>query len=415
MMPGQNQGAMRPDSPAMTELVLARSIGLFSLLLIFLALPDLLQNTGQPQPAGYVAFILAIPACTLATMVPRDRSNVRRFFAGAVAVLLLAGFLLWHLGVVGDGASPEARPWSWGIAGAGVGMAGVAGNIRWSGTYGVVFSVLVFLVPAMPAGSHRSWYNSWQDALLTLVMTAVIAAPIWALRRAVLESDRAAEAAVTSFAEGARADAVAVERLRLDALTHDIIMSTLTVAAQARVPEVQTAARMAAVDALEQLRAMKNDGDASDHGDLTIQSWLAGLGAATATYGAVLIVPEPLHACPKTVPAASARSIRQAATEAVRNSSKYAPGSSTTVTVTFTEPGGGRQGITVEITDHGPGFEVTQTLPERLGVRVSIIERMRDAGGCATLVSEPGHGTTVRLTWSPLTQGPQPQRSGTYG
>ena len=36
---------------------------------------------------------------------------------------------------------------------------------------------------------------------------------------------------------------------------------------------------------------------------------------------------------------------------------------------------------------------------ERLGVRVSIIERVANAGGIARVVSSPGQGTVVTLRW----------------
>jgi signal transduction histidine kinase len=36
---------------------------------------------------------------------------------------------------------------------------------------------------------------------------------------------------------------------------------------------------------------------------------------------------------------------------------------------------------------------------ERLGLRVSIEERMANVGGGAEVVSHPGHGTTVTVAW----------------
>ncbi|MGA7203596.1 MAG: ATP-binding protein [Specibacter sp.] len=390
---------IKPNTPGMTEMVLARSIGLFSLVLIALALPDLLQDSSSLS-AGYLSFVVAIPAFTIAAMIPRNRSGPRRFFAGLVAMLLLLGFLMWHLGVVGNGIAVDARPWSWGIAGAGVGLAGVAGSIRLAGGYGLLFSVLVFLVPAMPAGSNRGWHDSWQDALLTIVMTAVIVAPIWALRQAVRESDEAAEAAVAGFAVAARSEAVAMERRRIDTLTHDIIMSTLTVAAQATTPEVSEAARRGAQSALEQLEMIKHDGGTRERGELATAEWLGRLAASTGTFGAVLHVVGADGSRPATIPTNAARALTQAATEAVRNSSKYAPGSPATVSVSFSVPSRDKAEVAVEITDQGPGFDLAGIPLERMGVRVSIIERMKDARGNAVVLSEPGTGTTVRLKWS---------------
>ena len=61
--------------------------------------------------------------------------------------------------------------------------------------------------------------------------------------------------------------------------------------------------------------------------------------------------------------------------------------------------GTGPAGIEVEIGDAGAGFDPATVPTERLGVRVSIIERIASAGGHAEITSKPGHGTVVMLRW----------------
>lgn len=56
--------------------------------------------------------------------------------------------------------------------------------------------------------------------------------------------------------------------------------------------------------------------------------------------------------------------------------------------------------VTVTITDHGRGFELERVTGGR-GVKESIVQRMADAGGKASVTSEPGRGTIVRLEWEP--------------
>jgi signal transduction histidine kinase len=51
----------------------------------------------------------------------------------------------------------------------------------------------------------------------------------------------------------------------------------------------------------------------------------------------------------------------------------------------------------VFIKDRGPGFELSQVPADRLGVRESIIGRVRRHGGAAEVVSNPGQGTEIRL------------------
>jgi signal transduction histidine kinase len=61
----------------------------------------------------------------------------------------------------------------------------------------------------------------------------------------------------------------------------------------------------------------------------------------------------------------------------------------------------GGSGVTVTVEDDGVGFDPEAVEPGRLGVRVSIIERMVAVGGRASVESAPGSGTTVRLSWEP--------------
>lgn len=392
----------KPNTAELTELVLARCIGAFALVLIALALPDLLQGDGPHMSLDYAVFVFMIPSLTVAAMIPRKRGDVRRIFAGGAALMILAGFLLWHLAVIGNGLSADARPWSWGIAGAGIGLASVARNNRLAGIYGAVFAVLVLLIPLMPAGSMRSWAESWQDALLTVAMTAVIVAPIWALRLAVQESDRFAVEAVEKFAEVARFEAVRKEKRRIDALTHDIILSTLIVASQARTQVVQDAAGRAAIDALAQLEGLKHDAGALQGASVTVGDWLIGLGSAVAACGATLQMGG--AKCPQTalIPLEVAQALTQAANEAVRNSARHAPGARIELRPSFPghEPSAhGAAAVVLEIEDNGPGFDPETPQTERMGVAASIVGRMRDVQGGASVESRPGAGTLVRLHW----------------
>lgn len=56
------------------------------------------------------------------------------------------------------------------------------------------------------------------------------------------------------------------------------------------------------------------------------------------------------------------------------------------------------------VRDRGPGFDLAAVPPDRLGVRESIIGRMRRAGGSASVRRAPGGGTEVALTLSTPTR-----------
>jgi signal transduction histidine kinase len=53
--------------------------------------------------------------------------------------------------------------------------------------------------------------------------------------------------------------------------------------------------------------------------------------------------------------------------------------------------------VFVSVRDHGPGFDLDAVPPDRMGVRESVIGRMRRNGGTAVLRSAPEGGTVVEL------------------
>ncbi|MGP3966885.1 PspC domain-containing protein [Streptomyces sp. 6N223] len=84
----------------------------------------------------------------------------------------------------------------------------------------------------------------------------------------------------------------------------------------------------------------------------------------------------------------------QAAREAMVNAAKYG-GEGGPVRV-FAEVEG--RTVFVSVRDRGPGFDPDAVPADRMGVRESIIGRMRRNGGTARVRSTPGEGTEVELT-----------------
>ena len=97
-----------------------------------------------------------------------------------------------------------------------------------------------------------------------------------------------------------------------------------------------------------------------------------------------------------TVPAEIVEAIAESLSEAVRNSVRHA-GENVKRAVTVSM-GAGEINATVQ--DDGRGFNPRAVNPRRLGLRVSIVDRMeRLPGGSANIDTKPGSGTTVTLTW----------------
>lgn len=97
-----------------------------------------------------------------------------------------------------------------------------------------------------------------------------------------------------------------------------------------------------------------------------------------------------------SVPGQAIDALSMAMREAVRNATKYAESGTISVVVA---PGESRWVVTVD--DTGPGFEFDQVPTDRLGVRESLIGRMRGVGGDVSIRSRApeGRGTSVELLW----------------
>lgn len=97
------------------------------------------------------------------------------------------------------------------------------------------------------------------------------------------------------------------------------------------------------------------------------------------------------------VPAAAAEALSGAAGEVLRNVTAHAGVRDATVTARAHVSGG----VEVTISDQGAGFDPAQVGPLSRGLRHSVLGRLRAAGGDAEIISGPGQGTTVVLSWRP--------------
>jgi signal transduction histidine kinase len=88
-----------------------------------------------------------------------------------------------------------------------------------------------------------------------------------------------------------------------------------------------------------------------------------------------------------------------AAREAAVNAAKYAKGAPISVYAEVEVHGGKTQGAEVFVRDRGPGFDLDAVAADRMGIRESIVGRMRRHGGHGSIRTAPGEGTEVRIEW----------------
>ena len=97
------------------------------------------------------------------------------------------------------------------------------------------------------------------------------------------------------------------------------------------------------------------------------------------------------------LPASQGEAIRAAVAESLRNVARHSGAASARITARMAASGG----VTVTVSDQGAGFDPGSIPAGRIGVRESIVARLRLAGGTAHIASFPGQGTTIVLALPP--------------
>ena len=201
----------------------------------------------------------------------------------------------------------------------------------------------------------------------------------------------AAEAAVDRVA---RREAAIAERDRIARGIHDSVLQVLALVSSRGRALGGEAAELGALAADQEgaLRMLVSRSAADDdpgHGLLDVRALLEPF----ATSGISVSCPATAVLLTKT----AALAVAAATSEALDNVRLHAsPGARAWVLVEDEGPA-----VTVSIRDDGRGFAPGRLAEAagsgRLGVSQSIVGRMRDAGGTASLTSSPGNGTEVEL------------------
>ena len=231
----------------------------------------------------------------------------------------------------------------------------------------VVAGVLV-----MVSGSG-SWEQTWLALLASVAVLGGVVLVLfpWALKFwRDLESERAGRVRET-------------ERAEIAAHLHDSVLQTLALI-QRRAGNEHDVVRLARAQERE-LRGWLFQDPGRDAGQLAERIKATAAEVEDFLGNAVEVV-----SVGDTAMTEAHEALVQASREAMLNASRHGGG---TVSV-YLEVSDGRAEVFVK--DRGPGFELSDVPEDRLGVRESIIGRMKRHGGTASITSTPD-GTEVRL------------------
>jgi hypothetical protein len=215
-------------------------------------------------------------------------------------------------------------------------------------------------------------------------------------RHSAARVDAAEIVANADVAERAARVARTNERLTIDALVHDGVISTLLMAGHGRVP-TRVLSRHAG-DTLIRLDALRAPIPDRAVTGSEVARRLEQLTSELAPDASIRSnLDDNLQ-----VPSVAVTALLGAVGEALRNSEAAAGAGIAGAVVRTVIVQARAGGIRVEVLDDGVGFDLSAVPPERLGIAESIIGRMeRVAGGSAAVRSWPGAGTEVVVAWTP--------------
>ncbi|MFD1720881.1 sensor histidine kinase [Amnibacterium endophyticum] len=382
-----------PVGSRRVEETLRHMTAVFGLLFTLQTVPLLV--TGWPEagsPLG-LAIVVAMGGVVLtaALAVVLHQWTKPVFIAGALTYLV--ALAAWPASVVGPWP-PEQMPWLLAAAGVPCGLMVVATRGALPVVYLVVTAAAVGLLRTLPSGGSLTPVGAARDGAVVLLLGLALLFVVAVIRRAARNVDDAQGTALGSYANAQIDEAIESERVRTDALVHDSVLTTFLSAAAAGTPEGRSlAARMAqnAMTVLSRATVASHVGPKVAVEGLLDQVKRDAAGVGDRFEFRMQRVRD--HFLPDAV----ADAVVSATVQAMTNSVKHAGGPEVPRTVVVEGVEGG--GVRVAIADRGRGFDLSAVASERLGLRVSIMERMRRVGGEVALTTAPGEGTEFVLSW----------------
>jgi signal transduction histidine kinase len=228
------------------------------------------------------------------------------------------------------------------------------------------------------------------DSFLLVVETIVAAVLVAVIRHGARQADAVVAAGLDTERKVRAEEARRADEREQHRQLHDTVLSTLTMVASGAFAAPSRALTEQAAQDLRVLQGLEDAPTGPDaRSPLTDpRPKLEQAAAATANLAVRL------NLAPVTLPSPVADQLVACVREALRNVERHAGADEAEVIVT-----GGAGWAVVKITDRGRGFDPDAIPASRRGIRESIKGRMLAAGGCATVASHPGGGTTVTMSW----------------
>lgn len=390
--PPRRSAGRTPVSRATVEQLVLRGTALVGLVYLVQTVPLLIDQASLTDPVWTVAAAGCLAAAIATVLAAAFRSSLARPAAAGFAIVFLIAQSTWVFATGGSYAGE--MPWVWYFVTVAVATATYAFPVPVAAAFAVLMPVIYVVQRLLPAGGGVELRQALLDGTYTLILGGTALVIITLLRQAAAAVDTVQATALGRYGRAVRQHATELERVHVDAIVHDSVLTTLLTAARAGTPEEQLMAAQMARSAMGHLR----DGDAvvPPEAEVSAEELHRRLVAAAEVLQAPFeLMPAPMDA-ERMLPAHVAEALYSAAVQAMVNSAQHA-GEEAHRTLQLTA---GAFGVAIEVRDDGIGFDPDALPPGRLGVRVSIIDRVASVGGRAELTASAGHGVRVRIVWA---------------
>ncbi len=391
----QSKQPRNPISRKQVEKVISRSVAGFGIVFGAQTVPWLLGQMDEAYPIWLWIVVPALFGSLIIVLVMSIMQVLVRLAHGLFAVLYLGALISWPFAVIPGVAVSPGIHWLDYILTVATAMAAIAFTARGGAIYLFVAPMIYSVVRTTPQGGGATWQLATVEGFYAIILGAAILIIVAMLRQAATNVDDAQSNALDRYGHAVRQHAVEVERVQVDSIVHDSVLTTFISAARAYTPEAQALAATMASNAVGHL----SDAAAAtpDDGSTMRLTALASKIAKSATELSTPFRVRMRNPGRTSLPIQAADAVFAAAVQAMVNSAQHAGAADVDrwVIVRGLVP----DGIEVVVGDAGAGFVLSDVPGERLGVRVSIMERIVSAGGQATIVTSPNDGTVVTICW----------------
>ncbi|MEO7122299.1 MAG: ATP-binding protein [Lacisediminihabitans sp.] len=401
--------ARQPRSPIsrrQIETVVSRTVAIIGVVFAAQTFPITLGQYSSERPGWGLVVAVGVYGSILLMLVSAFSKRFVSLAGGLISIVWLLAMATWPLTVSPSMVNSPDRPWLWYLCTIATGAAALAFRPWIATVYLIVAPVAYGLTRTAEAGGSRGWGPAALDTAYAVILGGAVLIIITLLRQAAASVDAAQATALDRYAHAVRQHATEVERVQVDSIVHDSVLTTLLSAAAADTPEAKALVATMARNAMGHL---KSAAAASPDDDATVTNGQLAHRIMGAT--ATLSAPFELRTADirqGSIPVHAAEAIYSAAVQAMVNSLQHA-GAGRDIMRWLSIRGTDPSGIQVDIGDTGAGFDTTTVPTERLGLRVSIVERVANAGGAVEINSTLGEGTVISIHWPDPVSAPSGQ------